>query len=260
MRILALSDLHLDLWREHGLRIDPSISRPDIVILAGDIHNGSNAVPWAAATFQGLPVLYVHGNHEPYGESIEKAHMNTVTACRQYPSVRFLNCNEYIQDGIRFLGCTLWTDYRLFEGRRAEAMRAASQSMNDYRLIRVPDEGYRALSPEDTERMHMQQRKWLETRLGEPFGGKTVVITHMSPSRRSVPERYATHMVSAAFSSNLDGLAARADLWIHGHTHDSFDYTIGRCRVVCNPAGYRTRDGRTENPYFDPNLIIEMRA
>lgn len=28
--------------------------------------------------------------------------------------------------------------------------------------------------------------------------------------------------------------------WVHGHTHDSFDYDVRGCRVVCNPRGYMT--------------------
>jgi predicted phosphodiesterase len=27
-------------------------------------------------------------------------------------------------------------------------------------------------------------------------------------------------------------------LWIHGHTHDPFDYEINGTRVICNPRGY----------------------
>jgi len=27
-------------------------------------------------------------------------------------------------------------------------------------------------------------------------------------------------------------------LWIHGHTHESFDYMVGDTRIVCNPRGY----------------------
>lgn len=31
--------------------------------------------------------------------------------------------------------------------------------------------------------------------------------------------------------------ADRAALWIHGHTHDGFDYHVNGTRVVCNPRG-----------------------
>ena len=52
----------------------------------------------------------------------------------------------------------------------------------------------------------------------------------------------------------MDG--SRARLWIHGHTHDSFDYVVNGTRVLCNPRGY-AKNGANENPLFDANLIAE---
>ena len=53
----------------------------------------------------------------------------------------------------------------------------------------------------------------------------------------------------------MDG--ARASLWVHGHTHDSFDYTVNGTRVVCNPRGY-AKNGVDENAGFDPNFTIRV--
>ena len=50
---------------------------------------------------------------------------------------------------------------------------------------------------------------------------------------------------------------SRAPLWVHGHTHDSADYTIGATRVLCNPRGY---SGVELNPRFDPNLLVEVES
>ncbi|MGV8898667.1 MAG: metallophosphoesterase family protein [Burkholderiaceae bacterium] len=96
MRLLILSDLHHELWREHAPRIDLGISRPDVVILAGDINTGAKAVQWAAQTFPGLPVLYVHGNHEGYGEAIDAVQAEIQAACASTDNVHFLDCGEYI--------------------------------------------------------------------------------------------------------------------------------------------------------------------
>ena len=84
------------------------------------------------------------------------------------------------------------------------------------------------------------------------------MITHMAPSMLSVPEQYATDRISAAYASRLEELAAKADLWVHGHMHESSDYLIGKCRIVCNPCGYMTRGGGIENGDFDPNFIAEI--
>jgi len=259
MRLLILSDLHLEQWRGPTLSVELTMSRPDAVILAGDIHNGASAVSWAEENFHELPVLYVHGNHEAYGSDIESAQCETAAACAATGNVHFLNSSEYRIDDVRFLGTTLWTDFNLFGSQnRSLSMKASEDVLADYKRIRLGADGSRMLCPADTAGIHAEQRAWLEKKLDEPFSGKTVVVTHMSPSPNSVAPRYEKDLVSGAFASNLDALVTKADVWVHGHTHDSFDYTIGKCRVVCNPRGYLLRSGVGENPQFDPNFIVEI--
>ncbi|MGZ3238699.1 MAG: metallophosphoesterase, partial [Burkholderiaceae bacterium] len=257
MRLLILSDLHHELWHQDAPVIDPAISKPDVVILAGDIDIGARAVAWAAKTFVHVPVLYVHGNHESYGENLEDMQRDIAAACRATDNVHFLNCSEYVLGSVRFLGATLWTDFKLFGDDASQAsMRAAEAVLADYRRIRLADKGFRYLLAADTSLIHSRQRLWLQNKLAEPFDGKTVVITHMAPSMQSLAERYATDPVSAGFASNLDRLVAQANLWVHGHMHDSFDYRVGQGRVVCNPCGYITFAGHPENDQFDPNFIV----
>lgn len=257
MRLLILSDLHHELWKNFAPRIDPSLSRPDVVILAGDINVGANAITWAEQTFAGIPVLYVHGNHEAYGKNLEEAQKEIAATAALTKNVHFLDCGEYRLGRVRFLGATLWTNFRLFgDDDRQAAMRTAEAVMVDYKRIRLASKGYRKLRAADTAQFHAMHRSWLTERLVEPFDGKTVVITHMAPSMRSVAEEYAGDPASAAYASRLDDLVSQADVWVHGHMHDSFDYHIGKCRVVCNPCGYMTRGGGIENDQFDPSFVI----
>jgi predicted phosphodiesterase len=259
MRLLILSDLHHELWRNYAPRIDPSVSQPDVVILAGDINTGANAVAWAALIFAGIPVLYVHGNHEAYGKNLEDTQKDIAAAAALTDNVHFLNCGEYRIGKVRFLGATLWTDFRLFgDDDRQAAMRAAEAVMVDYKRIRLASKGYRKLRAADTAQFHTMHQSWLTQKLADPFNGKTVVITHMAPSMESVSEQYASDLTSGAFSSRLDNLVSQADIWVHGHMHDSFDYQIGKCRVVCNPCGYMTRGGGVENDRFDPNFVVNL--
>lgn len=75
---------------------------------------------------------------------------------------------------------------------------------------------------------------------------------------RSVASQYAADPISASFASNLDDMIERADVWVHGHTHSSFDYKVEKSRVVCNPLGYLMRNGSAENKEFNPNFIVEL--
>lgn len=35
-------------------------------------------------------------------------------------------------------------------------------------------------------------------------------------------------------------------LWVHGHTHEAFDYRIGNTRVIVNPRAYPNEVSSTE--------------
>jgi hypothetical protein len=72
-------------------------------------------------------------------------------------------------------------------------------------------------------------------------------------------KRAAGSLLNACFVSDAERLidGRRTRLWIHGHTHDSFDYWVNGTRVLCNPRGY-ARNGVNENPLFDPNFLVEI--
>ena len=75
-----------------------------------------------------------------------------------------------------------------------------------------------------------------------------------SPRKLSTHPRYADEIImNGAYSSDLSEFILdhpEIRLWTHGHTHHTFDYTIGECRVVCNPRGYKGYEERAEE--FNP--------
>jgi Icc-related predicted phosphoesterase len=247
MKLHVLNDIHIEFGD-----FEPPVTGADAVILAGDIGVGSGGLDWAAERFPDRPVIYVPGNHEFYHHDIA---LIGELKSRAPAHVHVLNDDQILVDGVRFLGCILWTDFALFgEAETFAAMQTASQRMNDYFLIR--NRG-RDCTPEDASRLHAASRDWLAARLAEPFAGKTVVVTHHAPSSRSVPGRYAGHPLAPAFASDLDALmdGTRIALWIHGHVHEVYDYTIHGTRVVCNPRGYAPEK---LTPGFRPDLVLQV--
>ena len=167
---------------------------------------------------------------------------------------------EVVIDGVRFLGSTLWTDFML-QGDGAPkqlAVDAAQRFMRDFSRIRSGD-GNALFTPADAAARFARHAAWLDAKLDTTHAGPTVVITHHAPSPRSIHPRFAGSALNACFVSDAEHLvgAARARWWIHGHTHDSFDYALHGTRVVCNPRGY-AKNGVNENPLFDPGLTIDV--
>lgn len=253
MKLNILSDLHLG---QGGL--EPPRNDADLVILAGDIARPPQALAWAAQL--GKPVLYVPGNHEFYGGSIAGT-LKSLQALSAGTAVRVLDNEEVVIDGVRFIGSTLWTDFLLFgDGeQRTAAVAEALRFMRDYSRIFLDDALLQRFTPLDSASLFQRHAAWLAHRLAQPHDGPTVVITHHAPSLSSIHPRFAGSLLNACFISDAEHLldGNRVALWVHGHTHDSFDYQLNGTRVVCNPRGY-AKDGVNENAQFDPDFIAAV--
>jgi Icc-related predicted phosphoesterase len=264
VKIQIASDLHLDLMHQRfpDFRAVEYIDA-NVLVIAGDIHLHDEAI--AAFRDWPVPVIYVHGNHELYGSSRAQV-LARLRASSAGTHVHFLEQDEYILDGVRFLGCCLWTDFMLFAGMREQAMQESDRCLMDFRKI-VNEDGT-PFSAADSVIQHREALEWLERKLGEPFEGRTVVVTHHAPHPNSIHARFADNILNAAFITDLGAKMQqyRPDLWIHGHVHDSFDYRIGATRVVTNPRGYaRNRNSAAtidelvwENAAFNPRLSIAL--
>jgi predicted phosphodiesterase len=253
MRLNILSDLHLSLGT-----LDIPKNDADVVILGGDIARPREAISWAQGFTK--PVLYVLGNHEFYGGSIAGTARELKRLCAG-TNIRVLDDEEFVIDGVRFLGTTLWTDFMLFgEGeQRAEAMQEALRFMHDFRKIRMSENSEALFTPAESAVLFDAHAGWLNRKLAEPYAGPTVTITHHAPSRRSIHPRFTDSILNACFVSDAEHLVdgSRTRLWIHGHVHHSVDYVLNGTRVVCNPRGY-AKDGVNENPQFDANFLVEI--
>jgi len=105
--------------------------------------------------------------------------------------------------------------------------------MRDFEVI---NHGKDRFLPHTSTEIHKRGRAWLEQKMSTPYDGPTVAVTHHAPSAMSVSARFKTDPLSPAFASRLELVIEEfvPALWIHGHTHDPFDYEIYGTRVVCN--------------------------
>lgn len=250
-RLALLSDVHL----EHGKLGLPALPEGvDVVLAAGDIHNGAYGVSALAAAYPDVLSLYVAGNHEFYGYEYHELLDELRAAAQATANVKLLERDVFDFGCLRFLGTTLWTDFQLFgPGQEWLAKQAALRGLADCELIQY---GSSQWSPNVMQRLFGRSSAWLKHMLCEPFAGKRVVITHHAPSFKSVAPCYQADLLSAAFASELlPTLPCLPDLWVHGHTHAPFDYQAGDCRVVCHPRGYPTE---TRNAAAYQPLLIEL--
>ena len=167
------------------------------------------AVGRARERFADLPVIYAAGNHEFYGQQHPKV-IQELRRLSRGTSVHFLENQAVVVAGVRFLGCTFWTDFQLFgRKRRQAALMEAGLRMSDYRRIRLGRaERYRKLRPTDTEYWHRRSLNWLREILTQPFAGPTVMVTHHAPDPRSIAADYARpdyvgDLIDAGYASRV---------------------------------------------------------
>jgi 3',5'-cyclic AMP phosphodiesterase CpdA len=184
MKLNILSDLHL----AQGELPLPA-NNADVVILAGDIARPAEAIAWASRL--GKPVLYVAGNHEFYGGSLE-GRTAQLRQSAEGTAVRVLDETMELIGDVRFLGCTLWTDFLLFgEGEQRQlAIDEAMRCMRDFSRIRLSEASADLFTPAHSMALFRRHAAWLARELDKPHDGPTVVVTHHAPSLGSIHPRF----------------------------------------------------------------------
>lgn len=259
MRVQIFSDLHLEY---RGNPLPPVSPDADVVVLAGDLAPvRTNRIGEVMRAWNFPDLLYVPGNHEWYGSEIDSARLKLKGECWDH-GVELLDPRVVDRDEVRFVGATLWTDFRLdpTPGAEARAHHEVGDFMPDFNgAIRHFDAEKGLLTTGESARRHAAHRAFIERELAraEAEGVETVVvITHHAPSPVCVRPWYRDSKVNAGFASNLDEVIERyrPRLWIHGHMHDRVDERIGQTRIIANPHGFSL----TEGADFDPNLIVTL--
>lgn len=269
MKLQLGSDLHLEFDNQHGEPFRIPNAGSDVLILSGDICVAEHFTRGEASPYQALAqayrnffaycsdnfnqVIYIPGNHEHYRSKLSETYNTIGEQLQTFSNIAWLDGEHIDYAGYRFFGATLWTN--LNNGCPMTSM-TLQKGMNDYRLIGDPAHTYKAIIPERTASIHAETLKKIKA----SFDGvdKAIMVSHHAPSLQSIDKvRYGNdHYMNGGYASNLEEFILsipQIKLWTHGHMHASFDYHVGDTRIVCNPRGYHG-----ENPYFDPNKIIEV--
>lgn len=233
MDLFVASDIHTEFFRDHGNNFLKSLPEADVGVFAGDICTKLTLITTMNILCEKYKdVVYVTGNHEYYHSSFQNVHDNIMYLQDRYENFHWLEQEALYINKQRFVGCTLWY-------------------LNN--PVGVWSDGDWIKDSDQINFVAQDSRKFLEDAVTE----NDVVVTHMLPSHMSVHPRYAGSQYNGFFVNDVEHVIKQHQpkLYIHGHTHNSCDYFIGKTRVVCNPYGY---NGREENSDFNKNLIITI--
>jgi hypothetical protein len=184
-------------------------------------------------------VFYTTGNHEYFGYSIQTGNADLAEYAKNRPGFKLmLPGNRATEQGVEFTGGTLW-----YPDCGEPFLK---KYWIDYNRIHDSEPG-----------IDEQHKAFLAQTPGK------VVISHHFPTDESIAEHWKGSGNNCFFCAYIDkqletwGAAnVLPKLWIHGHTHDPFDY-VSRFgpRVYCNPHGYPNEGA---NPNFFSRLKVEI--
>ena len=279
MKIQLCSDLHLefeDVMIKNNTGADVLILSGDILV-ADDLRNQPLNLAWSdlptdghgrakrtmryrdflqRVSFQFPRVIYVMGNHEHYHGHFDQSaeYIRNTLGYLNIHNIDLLDRGTVKIDDVTFVGGTMWTDCN-----RGDAMTLyhLEHCMNDFRVIRIKNEGFRKFLPMRTVMEFTKTRDYFRSVIDELKDSKVVVCSHHAPTPLSIHEKYKQDtLMNGGYSSDMSEFILdrpQIKVWTHGHMHDCFDYQVGDTRVVCNPHGYPG-----ENPNFNFDFTFEV--
>lgn len=243
MKIQVVSDLHLEHQDDNGVGLINSFNPEgvDALVVAGDLCNEHQLDQVVALLCSRFPVvIYVPGNHEYYDSGFKRVWKVLHRLNDTFKNLHLLERSALSIGSKHVLGTTLWFP-ELPDNEKYE------DAFSDFIVInKLKDWVYRE---------NRASVKYLEDNLQEG----DVVITHHFPSYQSIGKRFVGDPFNRFFICSMEKLILerKPSLWIHGHTHDSFDYQLGDTRILCNPHGYT---GHERNVHFKNNLVIDIES
>lgn len=264
MKIAYCSDIHLEFAQIELHNTEDA----DVLVLAGDIliandlqangdrHylNGREFQVKRSDRFHAFfqqcceefpHVIFICGNHEHYHGDFPTTYEKIREHLSYLKNLIILDKETVMLGDVLFIGGTLWTDMNKED---PVTIHMISGMMNDFIQVKNSNRpmlgAYKPakFQPVDALQDHKKMMDVLTNELKDDNIHKVVVVGHHAPSKASIKPRYSgDEIMNGGYSSDLSEFILdhpKIKTWIHGHTHDVFDYMIGSTRVLCNPRGY----------------------
>lgn len=267
MKIDIVSDVHL----EFGTYIPSNPNKSDVLIMAGDIipiyllANNKKYIKYFEQCGKLYKhIIYIFGNHEYYNGDIRLEFDNAQKWLGHIDNLRIVNNKVVKIDDVSFMCGTMWTDCNKEDPL---TMLQLIQGMNDFRVIKDSSKasmygGIDYLTPEDTVIEHKLFKKFLISALNNNHE-KCIVVTHHSPSLRSIPEEYRRdYHMNGGYTTNLDEFIMNRPYikaWIYGHTHSPNEFMVGETMLINNARGYVKYERMSDlaEPYLPKTIEIQ---
>lgn len=258
MKLTLVSDLHIDIndeiLSERSFGFIDNLKQTDVLLIAGDTCGDANktkefmnSLEKKLSRRKNIKVYFTTGNHEPYDYDINGLTIKDINDMfhnefgkNLNKKVTFLQGEAVELGNYIIFGGILGTDFRL-NNNPEYMIRNIPLMINDFRYCY---NGSGKLKPDYYIKTFDKTIAKLEDVCNKYPNKNIVVFTHFAPSAKSINVEYRNSIYNPFYASRLDDFIKKHEnikVWCHGHTHHSFNYKIGKCKILCKPYGYYHR-------------------
>ena len=193
----------------------------------------------------GYEYLFLKDRRKNFLDGTKEYSIQKLTSNREHSNIHYLENKLIIIDNVLIFGGTMYTDFNLYNNSLL-SQRVAERYMNDFRYVYTTKDlpNIRKVNPDDYIEWFNEFKKKLffAVKVANHNNCDMIILTHFAPSKKSISKKYNDFKeLNPAYASDLSNYIRNHScikLWVHGHMHDSFDYNIKQCRVICEPYGY----------------------
>jgi len=262
MKLRIYSDLHLDHYDNDPSKwwVPPVL--PDdsetTLILAGDIWTGTNFIQsrsenrvtsWISEVAPRFKtVLIVLGNHDYWPGANDITIKKGAVKCADMmvdmgiTNVRVMDCDVYEDEGVLFVGATLWTDMDKVSPLAMYNMPGCMYYDGKIAYETSPGGGWKRFTSEVWITEHMRHRDYIKHVVEQNRDKTVVVITHHLPLLTIGDPNYNGDSSNAYYMSDLSEFILDNEhiaYWFYGHTHYQKETLLGKTKLVNNCVGYK---------------------
>lgn len=242
MKIAIISDLHREFWELYIPHYNC-----DVVVFAGDISSPiKQTMPFLvnySKKFKGN-VIAVLGNHDFYGSNYEDALKYAKDEASKVSNLFLLENDCCIIKDIKFIGCTLWTDFSLEYSEKhnlsyLDKIQIAQNGVADFARIKTGANnknftGYKAIE------LFKNSCGYINNELQKKSKYKNIIVTHFSPDIECNSPKNINSLLLPYFVANTKSITDNSNIaaWIYGHTHYSNKFNKFNINFIGNHMGY----------------------
>ena len=278
-KLQYVSDIHLEFLKPRTMPTILPLCENSYLALCGDIgYPFSEIYEMFIARHSPLfkHIFVVAGNHEYYSlkkqRTMKQIDEKIKEVCSKFLNVTFMNKKSIIVRGVKFLGCSLWSDVSMYAEFRMNDYRNIylDSTLNTTRTIVYFANGEKKyikknrtlIKPVNISQLHKDMVTWIKDEINvlptkqnldvnslDYWTGQIIVLTHHAPSLkmdRNIPD--------SCYSTNCEFLFTdRVSHWISGHTHLSRQVEINNTICLSNCLGYPR-----ENCVFEDTAHVDF--